>query len=371
MTDFTETLFESLRRADQRRCARTYLEALLRTPGKKSVRRLAGSVPSPTPAHSLRQFVNLSPWDWDPVMERLTRWATGHGTVRCLAVARAVLPKRGEWSVGVHGWFAPSLGRTLNCQLGLGAFLCFDGVQTPVDWRLVLPEFWLGEERLRRRARIPDAVRHLPPWALALDLVDTLTARGAVGAVPVVADLSDDSEVGHLLAALFRRRRDFVIAVPHHFKVLRADVAAPRAIGAGTLAYAPGAAETVLVTGPDGRQCITRVQDTTVRLPRVPEQGSGPEYVCRLFAEVCPDRWPGLVWISNRTDLSIDDLASLAAVQSAAAASVTAMGELGLHDFEGRSFPGWYHHMTLVSAAYAYQRLTHAVTAPHDAPDRP
>lgn len=28
--------------------------------------------------------------------------------------------------------------------------------------------------------------------------------------------------------------------------------------------------------------------------------------------------------------------------------------EFGLLDFEGRSFPGWHHHMTLMSAAYAY-----------------
>ena len=34
------------------------------------------------------------------------------------------------------------------------------------------------------------------------------------------------------------------------------------------------------------------------------------------------------------------------------------MGEMadryGLFDFEGRSFPGWHHHVTLVSAAYLY-----------------
>ncbi len=28
-----------------------------------------------------------------------------------------------------------------------------------------------------------------------------------------------------------------------------------------------------------------------------------------------------------------------------------------MQDFEGRSFVGWHHHMTLVSAAYAYDSL--------------
>lgn len=30
---------------------------------------------------------------------------------------------------------------------------------------------------------------------------------------------------------------------------------------------------------------------------------------------------------------------------------------LGLLDFEGRSYPGWHHHMALVSAAYAFRSL--------------
>lgn len=38
--------------------------------------------------------------------------------------------------------------------------------------------------------------------------------------------------------------------------------------------------------------------------------------------------------------------------------SVREMSEdFGLLDFEGRSFPGWHHHMTLVSATYGYSGL--------------
>ena len=37
--------------------------------------------------------------------------------------------------------------------------------------------------------------------------------------------------------------------------------------------------------------------------------------------------------------------------------------DFGLQDFEGRSYPGWHHHMTLVSAAYAYSRF-HGRPAP-------
>ncbi|MGQ4426735.1 hypothetical protein ACN6LL_001412, partial [Streptomyces violaceoruber] len=32
--------------------------------------------------------------------------------------------------------------------------------------------------------------------------------------------------------------------------------------------------------------------------------------------------------------------------------------DFGLLDFEGRSFPGWHHHMTMASAAGVYSHLT-------------
>ncbi|MGW7595457.1 transposase, partial [Streptomyces rubiginosohelvolus] len=51
---FARGLFDHLPRADQRRWAHIYLEGLLNTPGKKSVRRIAETVSgSPTASQSL------------------------------------------------------------------------------------------------------------------------------------------------------------------------------------------------------------------------------------------------------------------------------------------------------------------------------
>ncbi|MEV5383651.1 transposase [Streptomyces sp. NPDC052721] len=64
---FAQQIFGYLPRADQRRWAGTCLKGLLLTDGKKSVRRLAGSVSdSPTVRYSLQQFINGSPWGWQP-----------------------------------------------------------------------------------------------------------------------------------------------------------------------------------------------------------------------------------------------------------------------------------------------------------------
>ncbi|WKX72586.1 transposase [Streptomyces sp. XD-27] len=362
LNDFTERLFGNLRRADQRRWAQAYLAALLITPGKKSVRRLADAVSaSPTAMQSLRQFVSLSPWDWEPVMRELTRWTEGQGPASAWTLGRAVMPKRGQRSVGVHRCFDPSSGRTLNCQRGLGAFLCIGAVQVPVDWRLFLPAPWTEDVQLRKRARIPDTVEYRPLWAHALDLVDTLTARTASTGAPVVADMSDDPDVGLLLRGLSQRGRDFVVAVPQHLKVLPAGERAsnvPGPISAKDHASSGSSPETVLISTPDGQQQSRRVHSALVHLPGV-RTGPAAEYPYRLFTEVLPDNRTGAMWITSLTHRSLDNVASLAALRTCTGTAVTAMeSDFGLLDFEGRSFPGWYHHMTLVSAAYTYQRLS-------------
>ncbi|WP_373682237.1 MULTISPECIES: transposase [Streptomyces] len=65
--------------------------------------------------------------------------------------------------------------------------LVTDVASCPVDWRLFLPVEWdraaaPAEEAdrvdRRRRARIPDAVGHVPKWQLALDMVDELRCWG-------------------------------------------------------------------------------------------------------------------------------------------------------------------------------------------------
>ncbi|UFQ20400.1 MULTISPECIES: IS701 family transposase [Streptomyces] len=364
MTAFSDEVFSSIRRVDQRRWAQAYLSGLLITPGHKSVRRLAHYVStSPTAAQSLRQFVSTSPWGWDSVMRKLTRWAERYRPASAWTIHRVVIPKSGEQSVGVHRYFDPLASRTLNCQLGIGAFLAIGAVQVPVDWRLHLPAPWAEDGQLRRRARIPDTVRYRPVGAQMLDIVDTLASRTERPRVPIVTDLSDALDADFLLRGLDRRNRDFVVALPPYLKVHpTGEGALPGRglVGAGDCVSAARAVDTVTVTMPDTRQRPAQARSALVRLPggRAAGPPLGP---FRLVREVGADAAAGPVWITNLTEAPLDDVLSLAALRASAAASIdTLKQDFGLGDFEGRSFPGWYHHMTLVSSAYAYQHLASA-----------
>lgn len=361
---FSQTIFKSLRRTDQRRWAHAYLKGLLDTSGKKSLRRLATAISrDPSVVQSLRQFVSLSPWDFDEVMEELTHWVSGHRPEPVWSIGRAVLPKRGDRSVGVHRYFDLSSGRTLNCQLGLGSFLCVDTAQVPVDWCLHLSPTWTQSPERRKNARIPDSEQYRPLWARTLHLVDRLSARTGSTSAVVLVDMSDEPDPGYLLHGLAKRRRDFVVAVPPNLAVLPAGESAPVPVSARTLVSAQGL-ETVCVPLPDGQLRITYLQTSLVRLPGSSHGRSpGPPY--RLFTEVGPGRAPGPMWLTSLTHHTFAEVCSIAAMHSGTMDVIGSMErDFGLLDFEGRSYPGWYHHMALVSAAYTYRHLHgHGLTA--------
>ncbi|MFD7661789.1 IS701 family transposase [Streptomyces sp. NPDC059788] len=373
---FADDLFGHLPRTDQRRWAHSYLLALLTTEGKKSVRRLAAAISdSPTASQSLHQFLNASPWDWNPVRRELVRRAEQPAPPRAWILAPAVLPKRGGHSVGVHRRFDSSAGRTVSCQLAMGMFLpvgespataalsasagsaasagaaasatasrsgvlaagdCGGNATVSVDWRLFLPPQWADDPALLRRNRIPasETTHPRPMWVHALDLVEAQAARSSCPPAPVVADLSEYSDSVRLIEALARQGRDFVIAVPP-----ATALATPATPG---MPGDPGARPRLLQTAP-----------TPVRLP-------GSHHTYRAFTEPGPaGARPTRVWLTNMAHRRMGQLVGLARLHQLPTATLRTLAtDFGLHDFEGRSFPGWHHHMTLTSAAHAYRALT-------------
>ncbi|MFE7132620.1 IS701 family transposase [Streptomyces sp. NPDC057638] len=379
---FAERIFECLPRADQRRWAGAYVEGLLTTPGKKTVRNLAAAVSAaPAASQSLHQFVNASPWDWNPVRAELARWTEEHSAPRAWVISQAVLRKRGEHSCGVHRRFMPATGRSVTCQVGVGLFLAAPHAAVPVDWRLLLPGSWTRDDERRLRTRIPDGTGPRSAEQHALDLVDTRVRCGRAAPLPVVADLDSTSGAGAtaLVRGLTQRGRDFVIAVPPAFPVMvgrHLRVQRPYGTTGPGGADGPGGQSLVLaarglfafdegtltrmesVPAPDGDGRHHAVMSSFVRLPHGPG-GERDQRTYRLFALRAPGgRPPTRIWLTSLTHHRMEPLLGLTRLLGRSEDAVRTMAEdIGLLDFEGRSYPGWHHHMTLVSAAYAYRRL--------------
>ncbi|WP_345607786.1 transposase, partial [Streptomonospora salina] len=153
-TVFVDQVFRGLPCIEQRMSAASYLRGVLTTEGRKSINRIGESLGlSATARHSLRHFVNDSPWDWGGVRNEIVRWIERVESVRAWVFAPVFMPKRGAMSVGVHKAFVPVKERTMNCQIGIGLFLAAAGRTIPVDWRLVLPREWIQDGGLRSQHR--------------------------------------------------------------------------------------------------------------------------------------------------------------------------------------------------------------------------
>jgi hypothetical protein len=71
-------------------------------------------------------------------------------------------------------------------------------------------------------------------------------------------------------------------------------------------------------------------------------------------------RRPVQMWLTSLTHARAAEVVGLTQLLLRSQEAVRRMeSDFGLLDFEGRSYPGWHHHMTLVSAAYAYDRIGH------------
>lgn len=350
ITRFTEQVFAHLTRVDQRRWARAYLHGLLAAPGRKSLSNLAASLStSRTAALSLQQFINDSPWDWRPARRALTRVAGQEGPVRAWTATLAVIPKRGDQAVGVHRRFDPSVGRTVKCQVAAGLFIASGREALPVDWSLLLDPSWTEEPQRRARARIPESAGPRPAWQLLVDMVDRLAAHQPPA--PLIADLGITEQLPQLAGALARRGIPYLLEARPGQLVRPALQAAAGRLGTGR---SGGVEAEALFPRPrlrPGGGPQPTLRGVPVQLPA--ENGAPVHW---LWAHSCHPGGPRRYWLTGLTE---EAPGILALIESAASTrgTVDRLGaEFGLRDFSGRSYLGWHHHMTMVSAAYAFGR---------------
>lgn len=360
LLEFCEELFATLPRSDQRKWGEIYVRGLLSVPGRKSARRISDHLVGWQAQQSLQQFVNQSPWRWDGVRSVLARRAAAIRP-KAWIVQEAIFPKTGHNSVGVDRQYAASAGRTMNCQLGLAIVLANGGDRCAVNWRLLLPKSWDDDQERRTRARVPAEVRHLPRWRHVSDAIDEMTLGWGLRPAPVVWD-SACQDAPPLMANLTANRLPFLVRVSEQMSILPA-------LTAGDLAELSVRRRQVLLRVRDRvdrtyryysqlNLCDACPPERRVHLTSTCEHGASRCVVAEWSREQTADRLSA-VWMTNVTNARLVQLVDL--IELSRKARLEDMDTLrdgyGLQDFEGRSYAGWHHHVTLVSAAHLYRML--------------
>ena len=181
-------------RADQFLRFRAYLRGLLEPSDRKNVEAIAAAagrvmmVESNLP-QALQHFVSHSPWDAGRLFAAVRQDTS---TIRADSAAVWVVhdgtfAKKGRHSVGVQPQFARSLGRKINCQVGVFVAQIGPAGYFPLAARLYLPASWIRDHTESLATLLPVAERRAATKTeIALRLLDELrteseTSRLIVG----------------------------------------------------------------------------------------------------------------------------------------------------------------------------------------------
>lgn len=381
LVDFAAEIFAPMSRKDQRRWGECYLRGLMADGRRKSIEPMASRLPDGD-EQCLQQFVNQSPWDETRVRERLARQVCEEIEPDAWVIDDTGFPKFGRHSVGVARQYCGALGKVANCQVGVSVNAANDDASCPLDWRLFLPEEWDEDQERRAKVHLPAEVRHEPKWRQALSMLDELREWG-LDAKPVLADgaYGDNTE---FRCGLEERGLDYVVQAKGATSAYAEDVRPKRPEYSGRgrppkpryrerpsslreLALQAGPRKARQVSWRGGtrgrlrsRFLALRVRPANVELRRAARREGRELEVRWLLCE-----WPAgapeptKYWLSNLpTETKLGELARLAKLRWRVEHDYRELKDaLGLDHFEGRSYRGWNHHVTLVSVAHAFLTL--------------
>ena len=312
----------------------------------------------------LLNFLRDSPWDDRSVRREAARYVIEalekQEPVTTWIIDDTGFPKQGKHSVGVQRQYTGTLGKIGNCQIGVSLTVATSHEHVPIDFALYMPESWTEDAVRRKKARVPTELVFKTKLDLALDLITRAVEDEIPGDVLLVDAAYGGSSEFRNTVRMFGLDLGVAVAAStkvwpldaherHHGDALSAQelgvALRRRAFRRLTWRVGPGgklssrfAFRRVKVAHDDGTDAGDREpmwlmiewpdgesKPTKFVLTTMPRRMSKKQIV-----RIVKERW--------RTERAYEEL----------------KGELGLDHFEGRSFPGWHHHISVVLSCYAF-----------------
>jgi SRSO17 transposase len=339
------------------------------------------------PEGEVKRFVSESPWEHERVQQHLVERAPEALVSKngAFIVDDVGIIKQGKHSVGVYRQYSGALGKVGNCQVAVNLVYSVPGGRVnanqktwPLGTRLYVPKAWAEDEEfenLRDEVHLPKDFRFRTKPEIAMMMIDA--ARDAN--IPHRVTLADAGygDDGEFRRGLRERGEPYILGVtPSSLRVIPADApvttpkptrkggrprTAPihaasvkrespsqivRAIkewtnvewSEGTKGVLSGlfhARKVRVVTGEKSRRAVT---DETVWLLLEKRKNELKAYVCWGLDDATIEtlvEYAHLRWTIEQFHRETKQI-------------------LGFDRFEGRTWRGWHHHITVVLLAYAF-----------------
>lgn len=312
----------------------------------------------------LGHFLADSAWSDRDVRRAAARYAIGAMTDREPIAAWVIddtgFLKQGKHSPGVQRQYTGSAGKVTNCQIGVSLSIATATEHVPTDFELYLPECWANDPARRREARIPEDVTFKTKPQLAIDMLKrAVDDEVPVGVVLADAAYGNSSEFRNEIRWL---GLDYAVGVDATTKVWRANTLDCRygePISARDLGVEIGQERFRQVTWREGTKAklVSRFALRRVVPWHQDEWKPSEREAVWLVIE-----WPPGETAPTKFSLSTlpFDISAKQLVRTIKERWRTERvyqdlkGELGLDHFEGRTFRGWHHHVSVALACFSF-----------------
>jgi SRSO17 transposase len=350
LDELVERIAPRFRRIEPRRRVRAYLQGLLAPIERKNGWQLAENAGDRTP-DGVQDFLARMRWDADQVRDDLQAYVIAQ-----LGDADAVLVldetgfiKKGTKSVGVQRQYSGTAGRIENCQIGVFLGYASRHGHALIDRALYLPEVWANDPARRDAAGVPVET----VFATKPHLGRQMLSRAFAAGVPC-RWVTGDSVYGAdyaLRRSIEKSGRGYVLAVTRRQRLGFKTVA-------DWLEDVPSNAWQRLSAGEGAKG--PRLYDWAW-LPQGADAASGWQkglLIRRKLAQ--PEAFTFYLTLAPEA-AGLADLVRVAGTRWTIEASFeAAKGEVGLDQYEVRSWTGWHRPITLAMLAHAWLAVIRA-----------
>jgi SRSO17 transposase len=340
-------------RPEPRRQAGLYLEGLLSAVKRKNGWQLAEQIGDARPWRTQRVLSHVL-WDQDAALDLCRDYVLEHleADDGVLIVDETGFLKKGEHSAGVARQYSGTAGRIENAQIGVFLAYASGKGQALIDRALYLPKKeWCENAGKRAEAAIPEKVTFATKPALAGQMIGRALDAG-LRCAWVLGDEIYGSD-RRLRIDLERREQPFVLATRSNEKLWAVlDGHLGQHAASRLAASLPARAWQRLSAGAGSKG--ERFYDwARLRLTRLQQPPWDHWLLVRRSCSDPKDLAYYVVFGPDRTTLAA--LAQIAGRRwTIEECFEVAKQEVGLADYEIRSWHGWYRHITLAMLALAF-----------------
>lgn len=340
-------------RSEPRQRALAYLKGLISPIERKNGWQLAEQAGDETP-YGVQHLLGRAEWNADEVRDDLPDYVNQHlgEDSAVLVVDETGFLKKGDKSVAVQRQYSGTAGRIENCQIGVFLAYASSKGRTFIDRELYLPKQWAESTERRKEAGVPADVKFATKPQLAQRMI-----KRAIESRIAFKWVTGDEIYGNdrsLRVWMEQEGLFYVMAVASNqhvwlgFKQVRINQIIKKI----------AESQWQVVSAGDGSKGPRLYEWALVPLLSVMIENRRWLLVRRSLSE--PKEMAYYV-VYGAPETKLEEMVKVAGRRWAIEESFeSAKGEVGLDQYEVRSWQGWYRHITLAMLAHAYLTVMRA-----------